>query len=121
MRGLVVVALFLALGGCAKEEAAPAPGKIEGLAPVEVERGIKACDAYVARVCACAETRSEFAETCALAKASPTALQINLDLLASSGLKVVEQKAVKVEARKIVAACFAAESKLDVATCPRNP
>lgn len=110
--------IALSLSGCAKtQEKAP---RIEGIPEAEVARAKKACDMYVARVCSCAEQHADMAETCALAKASPDALQINLDLLASTGLEIAEQKAVKVEARKIAAACFSSESKLDEQKCPRH-
>ncbi len=123
MKPRTIALLFVVGGGlssCAKAQEKRG-ARIEGIPEAEIARAKKACDMYVERVCSCAEQHADMAETCALAKASPDALQINLDLLASSGLEVVEQKAVKVEARKIAAACFASESKLDPQKCPRDP
>ncbi len=116
----IVTALLLTTGvgtSCAKAQEKAA--RIEAIPEVEVARAKKACDMYVERVCNCAKQHPDMVKRCALAKASPDALQINLDLLASSGLEIVEQKAVKVEARKIAAACFASEAKLDPTKCPR--
>ncbi len=116
---LLVVAGAL---GCSKKssEQGERPVRVEALPKAEVERAQKACTSYLKRVCACAKTTPELEQQCELAKASPGALQINLDLLASEGLQVAEQKAVKVEARKIAAACFEADGKLDIALCPRD-
>jgi hypothetical protein len=123
-RSKTLVVLLVAVGafGCSKTpaEEESRPARIEPLPKAEVERAQKACTTYVERVCACAETHPELSQQCELAKASPGALQINLDLLASVGLEVAEQKAVKVEARKIAAVCFEADGKLDVAMCPRK-
>lgn len=120
--GALALLLALGLSACSKDEAGgtSGPAKIEGIPKVEVERAQKACNAYAERVCSCAETNPDFVKTCALAKASPGALQVNLELLASKGLEVAEQKAVKVEARKIAAVCFQSDAKLDVAVCPRK-
>jgi len=119
---LVVLLVAAAAVGCSKKSAEEEnrPARIEPLPKAEVERAQKACTTYVERVCACAEAHPELSQQCELAKASPGALQINLDLLASVGLEVAEQKAVKVEARKIAAVCFEADGKLDVAKCPRK-
>lgn len=95
-------------------ETAPSP-----LPKAEAERGLKACESYVARLCACAESHPELAEDCTLAKARPQAFALNLELSATPGLAPAEQTAVKVEARKIAAACFEDESKLDPQLCPR--
>lgn len=119
--GCAALAL-LAMGACSKKssDSGDRPAKIAPMPPAEIARAEQACESYVARVCACAETHPELARQCELAKASPGALQINLELLASDGLEIGEQKAVKVEARKIAAVCFEADGKLDVAMCPRN-
>ncbi len=117
---LALVALA-AVGACSStEKEADKSPRIAPLSAEEITRAKKACTAYAERVCACAATNPDLTQTCELAKASPGALQINLDLLASEGLKLGEQKAVKVEARKIAAVCFQADSKLDVGICPRE-
>ncbi len=117
---LCALGAVLALPACSKkqasegQEAAPSP-----LPKAEAERGMKACEAYVARLCACAETHPELAEDCTLAKARPQAFALNLELSATAGLESADQTAVKVEARKIAAGCFEADSKLDPEMCPR--
>src|SRR5690606_20290519 len=95
------------------------PPAVSPLPKAEAERGLQACNAYVARICACAESRPELAEECTLARARPQAFQLNLELSATPGLSDAEQTAVKVEARKIAAACFEDEARLDSTLCPR--
>lgn len=124
IRPVALLALLLPLalsqGACSKKEASDsAAPAVSPLPKAEAERGLQACQAYVARLCACAESQPELAEECALARARPQAFQLNLDLSATPGLEGAEQKAVKVEARKIAAACFEDEARLDPETCPR--
>ena len=117
---LVLVPLALALGACSKkEDGNKAPAAASPLPKAEAERGLQACNAYVARLCACAESRPELAEECALAQSRPQAFQLNLELSATPGLSGAEHDAVKAEARKIAAACFEDEARLDPETCPR--
>ncbi|MCP4444017.1 MAG: hypothetical protein GY811_01565 [Myxococcales bacterium] len=121
---LVSLGILVSAGslGCSKEssEGEGRPAKIKAMPAAEVQRAKMACEGYAARVCSCAEANPELVRKCDLAKASPGALQINLDLLASEGLEVAEQQAVKVEARRIAAVCFEADAKLDIVTCPRK-
>lgn len=112
--------LMLAPAGCSKESGEKsAEPVVDPLPKEEIDRGRTACQSYVDRVCECAKTQAGMADECALAKGRPEALKLNIDLMTSPGLPVVEAKAVKVEARKIIAACFADEGRLDPATCPR--
>jgi hypothetical protein len=120
--GFTTLVLLLAIGACSKksDDGGSSPARIAPMPPAEIARAEQACTSYVARVCACADTHPELTRQCELAKASPGALQINLELLQSDGLEIGEQKAVKVEARKIAAVCFEADGKLDAAMCPRK-
>jgi hypothetical protein len=118
---LALCALLLAFASasCSKESATSEESKVDPLPTEEVTRGRKACDAYVLRVCECAKTHADMAEECALAKARPEAFQLNLDVAKSEGLSKVELQAGKLAARKIAAACFEADSRMDAAKCPR--
>lgn len=117
---LLSCALLLPMLSCnSKDGGNSSHSSASPLPKAEAERAIQACQAYVEQICACAETHPKFEETCTLAKALPQALQLNLDLSATPGLTVVEQSAVKVEARKIAAGCFQDASKLDESICPR--
>jgi hypothetical protein len=115
----ISLALALATTGCSKESSEQSQPVVEPLPQDEIQRGQTACQSYVDRLCECAKTQSDMADACALAKARPEALKLNIDLMSSPGLPVVEAQAVKVEARKIIAACFADEGRLDPVKCPR--
>lgn len=118
--GLLLCAFMMPTLACNKaSDESSSQSAVSPLPKAEAERGMQACQVYVARVCSCAETHSEFEETCTLAKALPQAFQLNLDLSATPGLTGAEQSAVKVEARKIAAACFEDAAKLDEKVCPR--
>lgn len=108
---------FLACSG--QKDEAPAKATVKGLPEKEVARARTACKSYVARVCACAESRAALADECALSRAIPEALELNLDLSTTPGLSNAERQAVRVEARKIAAGCFEADGKLDPVDCPR--
>lgn len=114
----LVLSALVQFVGCNKEEV-PKQSLVTPMPKEEVERAEKACKTYVERVCACAKTDPKMQEECALSKGRPSALQVNLELLGSSGLEDVELKAVKVEARKIAAACFEADARLESQICPR--
>ena len=115
--GLVV----LASTGCSKESATESAPVVEPLPKDEILRGRKACQAYVDRVCACAQKHVAMADECALAKARPEAFELNLEAATAPGLSKIELQAVKVAARKIAAACFEDDGRLDVVQCPRLP
>ncbi len=119
--GLALCATIAAFAcaSCAKQSEKKQEAVIDPLPTEEVTRGRKACDGYVQRVCECAKTHADMAEECALAKARPEAFQLNIDVAKAEGLSKIEMQAGKVAARKIAAACFEADSKLDAAKCPR--
>jgi hypothetical protein len=119
--GLALCTLLIAFvaASCSKESATKQEAKVDPLPTEEVTRGLKACDAYVQRVCECAKNHADMAEECALAKARPEAFRLNLDVAKSEGLSKVEMQAGKVAARKIAAACFEADGRMDAAKCPR--
>ncbi len=118
-RLLVALLALSFLGACSKEESVEAVPVGDPLPTKEVERGRKACQAYVARVCECAKSNAEMADECALAGVRPEALELNLDLAVTPGLSKIELQAVKMAARKIAAACFVDDGKLDQTMCPR--
>jgi len=119
---LIACCLPLAVlaSGCAKESSESPKATVAAIPEEEVSRGRQACEAYVERVCACAEQHPDMAEECALSKARPKAFELNLELGTAPGLSKVELQAVKVEARKIVAGCFEADSRLADTKCPRK-
>ena len=112
-------ALLLSVAACSKEEAGADKAEIPGLPKVEIQRARTACQSYQERVCACAAKAPELATDCKFAGARIDALETNLELTTAPGLNGGERKAVRVEARKIAAACFEADGRLDAAACPR--
>ncbi len=76
IRGVVLAVLLTA---CSKEQAAAPPPPAERpvvIPPPEVQRGMDACQAYVAKACECAKTIPTLGETCKLAKSLPEAIEI---------------------------------------------
>lgn len=117
--GAMLLALACATSACSKESKSSEKPAVEPLPAEEVTRGRKACETYVARVCECAKSHTDLADECALSKARPEAFELNLNVIASEGLSKIEVQAAKVEARKIAAACFEADARLEVSKCPR--
>ena len=114
---LMMCALAL---GCSKSESEPAAtSSVPALPEAEVERAQEACTRYVARVCKCAEGDPSLQSECDLAKARPSALQTNLEIVSASGLNSIEVKAVQKAIRNIASACFEADNRLDPGRCPR--
>lgn len=109
------------MSACNKEADSPVTNKVKKIPKDEIERARKACLAYAKRLCTCAETHPELSEDCQLWRSQPQALELNLELSQATGLDDTEAKAVKVETRKIAAACFQADNKLDPVKCPRSP
>ncbi|MBS1123101.1 MAG: hypothetical protein H6Q90_5329 [Deltaproteobacteria bacterium] len=114
-RGLLVLAL---VAGCSKEREAPAPAERPAAIPApEVQRGLDACAAYVAKVCACAQTAPDLAETCTLAKSLPEAIEIGKRVAAypSSTSEDAAQAASSI--RKTVKQCIEQTAQLPSRGC----
>lgn len=135
---------LLALVACSK--GAPEEKPPSGPAPMstaERQRGVKICEAYVARVCRCAEGDPELRDACELGKAQPEAVRMHLDVLdgaplaqvtatgeaapvtgAASGkrppLNEGERRVTESSLRKVIAACVKLDAELDPGRCPRS-
>ena len=108
---------LLALAACSAKPAGPDASATPPLGEQELTRGREICAKYVARACACGDAG------CELAKAQPEALELQAALLAGANGKLNgrEQEITTVNLRKVIAACVAADGKLDPKTCPRLP
>ena len=130
---LLVVTLALT-GACKKtasDEAAPADGdagllgdRSKSLTPEEVGQGMQLCRGYVARLCRCADLHKDepaLAEECDLSKSQPTGLEMTVKFLSGKEGPISTRERLESEAgaRKIIAACVRADSKLDLTHCPR--
>jgi hypothetical protein len=114
--------MLVALAACDKKSGEPAgwtaPPVME---KVEQERGTRACDAYVARLCVCAEAQPALADQCRLARAQPDALATLLGMVNGAEGKLADRELREAQhaARKIIEDCFEKDAALDPATCPR--
>jgi len=114
VKALVVAALLGSLGGCAKK-AEPPPAAVVQMPADEVKRGQDACDAYVAKVCAC--TAPAAAQECKLAKALPDAIQLSLGVAAGTQKSDEARSAIR-EIRKVVKGCVESLAQLPALGCP---
>ena len=121
MRPLAVILAALLVPACAKQderkpEEGPPPMKAE-----EQERGVKLCEGYVTRLCACADQDASLREPCDLARSQPEALKMPLALLngAEGKLNDKERRLTEAGARKIIAACVKGDAALPLDRCPR--
>jgi hypothetical protein len=112
------------------------------MAVAEEERGTALCQAYMTRVCACAEHDASLRDTCDLAKAMPSAVRMHLDVLHGAPLAGVgesgkvdertgpapkrgplnenERRLAESSLRKVIAGCVQLDGQLEPARCPRQ-
>lgn len=114
--------ILVVCAGCHKPSDAPPPGADSPPMPTmpasEVKRGQDACKAYVAKVCACAETAPAMQQPCALARALPDAIQVGLDVAGNAESTRRDVLQVNDSVRKIVKQCIEEVAKLPAAGCP---
>lgn len=114
----LVIALVIA-GGCSKSSTEDKPPEPPPLLPAEeLARAADACQGYVTRVCACAETVAAAKEDCALAKSMPDAIDVAKRLAANP--KADKEDAVQAagSVRKTVKQCIEKTAKLPALGCP---
>ncbi len=114
MRWLVILIAGI---GC-KRAAEPPPRPVPALAASEIKRGKDACQAYVAAVCACADTVPAMKQPCGLAHALPDAIQVGLDVAATAESTRRDVVQANDSVRKIVKECIEETAKLPTAGCP---
>lgn len=118
MRWLVALAL-LASGGCKQQaEAPPAAAARPVMAASEAKRGQDACKAYVAKVCACAETVAAMKQPCGLARALPEAVDVGLSVAGNPESTRRDVLQANDSVRKVVKECIEETAKLSGAGCP---
>lgn len=115
----VALAVALLAGAC-KEHSEPPPAPSTGptMPAVEVQRAKDACKAYVDKVCNCATTVPAMQQPCNLARALPDAIQVELDVGASSDSTRRDVRQTEDSVRKIVKECIEETAKLPAAGCP---
>jgi D-serine deaminase-like pyridoxal phosphate-dependent protein len=114
MRWLAILALCAA---CKKQADAPPPPNPR-MPASEVKRAQDACQAYLDKVCACAQTVPAMAQPCKLARAYPDAIQVGLEV--GAGTDATRRDAVQTQdsVRKIAKECIEQLAKLPAAGCP---
>lgn len=112
-----------ALAGCSKgesEQAAP-DNMPPPVSDSERERGVEACKAYVARVCACAQTRpddQDMRERCELAPGKLSSLNMVLRVNRAPD-NPEDRLKTAATAHRIIGSCVSEQSKLDNLGCAR--
>jgi hypothetical protein len=110
------VILAVVLAACAKKAAEEAP-PVAPMSAEEVQRSKDACQAYVDRVCACAEKVPAVKEQCDLARAMPDALQLQLAFATAPETKKNDVLAAQAGVRKAVKECIEETAKLPSVGC----
>jgi hypothetical protein len=117
-RALLALGLVLELAACSeRHEPTPAPPP-SAMATEEIQRSRDACDAYVTRVCKCAETIATLADQCKLSRALPDAMRISLEVAASPDSKRSDALGAQSSVRKIFKQCIDQTAQLAGAGCP---
>ena len=115
----VALAVCVALaGGCRKRDDAPAAEPMPVMPASEVKRGQDACKAYVAKLCACAETVAAFKQPCELVRALPDAIEVGVSVAANPDATRRDVLQANDSVRKIVKECIEQTAKLPSAGCP---
>jgi hypothetical protein len=119
--------ILVALAGCKKssdtqtepgDRGGPPVSPVPAMPASEIKRGQDACHAYVAQVCACAETVPAMTQPCALSRALPDAIQVDLDVAANPESSRRDALQAQDSARKIVKECIEEIARLPSAGCP---
>lgn len=112
----LVLAMVVA---CSKSEQAPPEDKPpELLPPAELQRADAACNEYIAKACACAETVAAAKEECTMSKMLPDAIAVAKRLAANP--KADREDAIQAagSVRKTVRECIEKTARLPSLGCP---
>ena len=111
--------LILVVVACStKPEPPPAPAKAPAMSVEEVQRSRDACNAYVEKVCACADKVEAAKPACGLAKALPDAVRLGLEVAASPDSTRDDVLQSQASVRKTVKECIEDTAKLPALGCP---
>jgi hypothetical protein len=84
----------------------------------EAKRARDACQAYVDKVCACAEKLPAMKQTCSVARAYPDAIQVDLEVAATEDTSRRDVRQTQQSVRAIVKQCIEAAARLPADGCP---
>lgn len=122
MRWLVAAAL-LAACGCSKsaEDASGGAGSAEVrpvMSAVEVKTSTDACEAYVTRACACAQTVAAAKGACDASHALPDAIRVALEVAANPDTSGHDIKQTQTFVRDTMKECIEDTARLAQLGCP---
>jgi hypothetical protein len=117
VRALLVIVL---IAGC-KKGAEKEPERPPAIPPAEVERARLACDDYVAKACACADStkNAEVVKLCELGKALPDALRVSLEVANNPTSSKNDVTTTQNQARLVAKSCVEGVAKLPTFGCPQ--
>ena len=108
----------LALCAACKQQADAPPAATPAMPATEVKRAQDACKAYVDKVCGCARTMPALEQPCRLARALPDAIQVSLEVGASTNTAQRDVRQVQDAVRQIAKQCIEDLARLPAAGCP---
>lgn len=115
---LVAVACVTSACKGKNEDTGEAPrDRPEAISPAERKLAGDACGDYVARLCACAATRPELADTCKLKRAKPEALALAIAVADDPSSTADTVAKARSEVQKIVARCIEEAAGLPALGC----
>jgi hypothetical protein len=88
------------------------------MSATEIKRGQDACKAYVEKACACADTVPALKQPCALARAYPEAIEVDLSMAANPESSRRDVLWASDSMRTIVKTCIEETARLPAAGCP---
>jgi len=110
--------LFIALVACAKKQDAPRDEPAAPAMPAaEIQRSRDACEAYAAKVCACAAKTPAVQNQCDLARALPDAVRLGLEVADSPDSKRNDVIGAQESVRKAAKECIEEIAKLPALGC----
>jgi hypothetical protein len=113
--------VLLVCAGCKKQAAPPPPPETRALPTLpasELKRGHDACQAYVDKACACADTVPAAKQRCSDAHALADAIQVGADVATNPDSTRRDAVQTNVAVRGVVKECIEQLAKLPVTGCP---
>ena len=117
MRRASWLAALALCAACKQASDAPAPAPAPSMPATEIKRAQEACHAYVDKVCGCARTMPALEQPCRLARALPDAVQVTVEVGASTDTAQRDVRQVQDAVRKIAKQCIEELARLPATGC----
>ena len=118
MKWLCVLALVVACKKRSEDAPPPPPNNAPAIPEAELKRGQDACNAYLQKACACAETVPAAKEKCTQAQAFPEVVRMGTELTMSTDSTTKDVKQAALTIRKTIAECIQQTAQLPTLGCP---